>query len=113
MHLDILFKAGMPPISILGEPGAQGAGMTGTHGIGVNTPIAAAVAAATAGLAIDMHIPKGGMFTNGLLSIILAAATPPVTLLTGRTFKVEGAIPKLHIIIAPEVTSLPIHLLSA
>lgn len=33
--------------------GVQGATVVGTHGIGVSTPIAAAVAAATVGLAID------------------------------------------------------------
>ena len=55
----------MPPIVTIGEPGAQGAGVTGTHGIGVNTPKAAAVADATAGLAMDMHMPKGGMLVIG------------------------------------------------
>ena len=39
--------------SAVGDPGAQGAGMTGTHGIGVRTPSAAAVAAATVGFAGD------------------------------------------------------------
>jgi hypothetical protein len=35
------------------------------HGIGVNTPMAAAVAAATAGFAGDMHMPNGVMFAIG------------------------------------------------
>ena len=35
------------------------------HGIGVSTPSAAAVAAATIGLASDVHIPNGGMLTTG------------------------------------------------
>jgi hypothetical protein len=78
------------------------------QGIGVNTPKAAAVAAATVGLAIDIHIPNGGMFTKGLLSIMLAAGAPPIILFTGNTLRALGATPKLHIIIAPEVTSLPI-----
>lgn len=34
-------------------PGAQGAGITGTHGIGVSTPMAAEVAEATVGLDND------------------------------------------------------------
>jgi hypothetical protein len=59
--------------STVGDPGAQGIGITGMHGAGVNTPIAAAVAAITAGLFGELHIPNGGMFTTGSLSIMLAA----------------------------------------
>jgi hypothetical protein len=36
------------------------------HGMGVKTPKAAAVAAATVGLAKDEHIPKGGTLTIGM-----------------------------------------------
>jgi hypothetical protein len=36
------------------------------HGMGVSTPKAAAVAAATEGFAGDMHMPKGMMFTKGM-----------------------------------------------
>jgi hypothetical protein len=36
------------------------------QGIGVSTPNAAAVAAATAGLAGDIHIPNGMMFVMGM-----------------------------------------------
>ena len=78
------------------------------QGIGVNTPKAAAVAAATAGFAGDMHIPKGGMFTIGLLSIMLAAGAPAAVLFVGKTFKVLGVTPNEHVITAPEVTSCPI-----
>ena len=53
MHLHVLFTAGFPPTNTVGEPGAQGAAVTGTHGCGVRTPIAAAVAAATCGFAMD------------------------------------------------------------
>jgi hypothetical protein len=49
----VLFSAGIPPISTVGEPGAQGVVVAGMHGIGVSTPSAAAVAAATVGLAGD------------------------------------------------------------
>jgi hypothetical protein len=71
----------------------------GIHGIGVKTPIAAAVAAATCGLDIDMHMPKGGMLTIGLFSMIVAAAGPPAfTIPTGSTFSADGAAPKVHII---------------
>lgn len=42
-----LFSAGMPPIITVGEPGFHGPAGTGMQGIGVSTPRAAAVAAAT------------------------------------------------------------------
>lgn len=55
----------MNPIMTADAPGAQGAGMFGTHGIGVRTPEAAAVAEATVGFDMDVHMPKGPMFTKG------------------------------------------------
>ena len=95
----------MLAIMTVGEPGTHGAGMTGVHGIGVSTPIAAAVAEATAGLARDMHTPKGGIFTNGFWSMIFAAGGPPtIVLLIGSTFSVLGATPNVHIIMAPATT---------
>ena len=107
MHLQVLFTAGFPPISTVGEPGAHGAAITGMHGMGVNTPAAAAVAAVTWGFAIDVHIPKGIMFVMGTLSIIHAAGILlHITLAFGRTLNTDGAIPKLHINCAPEVTIL-------
>ncbi len=65
MHLQVLFKAGVPPIITVGEPGAQGAVVTGIHGCGVSTPDAAAVAEATCGLDGVVHMPKGAMFIMG------------------------------------------------
>jgi hypothetical protein len=102
--LEVLFSAGMPPIRQVGEPGTQGM-VTGTQGIGVSTPMAAAVAAATVGLAIDMHMPNGGILVIGTQSMIVAAGVVASVLLTGSTFKTEGAMPKVHIIIAPAVTN--------
>ena len=79
------------------------------QGIGVNTPRAAAVADATAGFARDVHIIKGGIFTNGLLSIILAAGLLLVIVLFfGKTIKLEGPVPKVHNIEAPIQTNCPI-----
>ena len=49
--LDELFNAGILAIFTVALPGDQGAGVTGMQGIGVNTPKAAAVAAATIGFA--------------------------------------------------------------
>jgi hypothetical protein len=104
MQVQVLFSAGMPPIMVVAEPGVHGLVVTGTHGMGVKTPSAAAVADATVGLAIDMHIPKGGMFVMGIKSMMLAAGAVALTLFTGNTFSAEGAIPKVHIMTAPEVT---------
>ena len=104
MQVHVLFSAGIPPIMQLAEPGVQGVVVTGTQGIGVNTPRAAAVAEATAGLAIDMHMPKGGMFVIGTKSMMFAAGVVALTLLTGKTLRADGAIPNEHIITAPAVT---------
>jgi hypothetical protein len=71
MHFEELLRPGAPPTNTVGIPGAQGA-VTGTHGPGTGAPKAAARAAMTAGLAGELHIPKGTMFTNGLLSRMLA-----------------------------------------
>jgi hypothetical protein len=75
MHIsfELSFSAGMLATKTVGAPGAQGATVLGIHGMGVRTPIADAVAAATVGLAKLVHIPNGWMFTMGTLSIILAA----------------------------------------
>lgn len=106
LHIDELLSAGWPPISTVGEPGAHGATVTGVHGIGVNTPSAAAVAEATAGLERLMHTPKGGMFANGLLSMIVAAGLfsiikgGPV----GITIRLLGAAPNEHISEAVAIT---------
>jgi len=65
MHVEVLFKAGMLAMRTVGEPGVHGATTTGMHGMGVKTPNAAAVAAATAGFAGLIHAPKGMRFTMG------------------------------------------------
>lgn len=97
MSFELLFKAGKFPKSTVGEPGAHGADIAGIHGIGVNTPSAAAVAEATVGLAIELHIPKGRIFAIGTLSMILAAGILLlITLLFGSTIRQDGAAPKLH-----------------
>lgn len=107
MHLHVLFTAGFPPTNTVGEPGAQGAAITGIQGIGVNTPSAAAVAAATCGFAMEVHIPKGMMFIIGTLSVIQAGGILlHKILLVGSTFSTDGAIPKLHISCAPDVTMI-------
>jgi hypothetical protein len=77
-------------------PGVHGAAVIGVHGIGVRTPAAALVAAETVGLLIELHMPNGIMFTNGLESIILAAGTGDKTPLIGKTIKLDGATPNEH-----------------
>jgi len=61
MHFDVLSSIGCPPSITVGAPGTQGVEVTGMHGIGVSTPNAAAVAAATAGFDRQRHIePQHG-----------------------------------------------------
>ncbi len=94
----------MLAIKTVCEPGDHGAGITGTQGIGVNAPNAAVVAAWTAGLDNDEHMPKGRMFTNGLLSMMFASGVPVVVRFTGNTCSTLGAAPKLHFKTAPMQT---------
>jgi hypothetical protein len=102
MHLETLSSAGMLAIITVGAPGTHGALVTGMHGIGVSTPSAAAVAAATIGLAGELQTPNGMMFTSGTWSMMLAAGGPShSTLFLGRTTSDDGAAPKVQVIIAP------------
>lgn len=106
-------KAGMPPSFTVELPGDQGAGVSGMQGIGVRAPMAAAVAAATVGFAMDLHIPNGRMLSIGMLSRMLAAGVVVKTLFTGSTTSEPGAAPKEHWIMAPAQTCLPISRLVA
>jgi hypothetical protein len=65
MHLEVLSSAGILPIMTVGAPGIHGALVAGMQGIGVSTPSAAAVAAATIGLAGELHTPNGIIFIKG------------------------------------------------
>src|SRR5438477_2096652 len=94
MQVDVLLSAGMLASMVVAEPGVQGDVVTGIQGIGVRTPRAAAVAEATVGLAMDIHMPKVGMFVMGMKSMILAAGAPQLVRLVGRTIRDEGATPK-------------------
>jgi hypothetical protein len=108
IHLEELLSAGMLATSTVGEPGTQGAAVTGIQGCGVSTPNAAAVAAATMGLAMELQTPKGRMFNIGLLSMILAIGIEVRTRLAGSTMRLLGAAPKLHCKAAPPHTIFPI-----
>jgi hypothetical protein len=108
-QVDPATSTGAPPAMVCGAIGIHGAGTTGTQGIGVNTPRAAAVAAATIGLANDWHMPNGAMFAPGATSVMVATGRPSTIGLGATTVRVEGARPKLHMIIAPETAhGLPI-----
>jgi len=107
MSLQLLSSAGILPMVTLALPGAHGAAVTGTHGMGVRTPNAAVVAAATVGFDGELHIPKGGMFTMGLLSMMFAAGTVAFTWFAGSTMSDDGATPKLHCNTAPMTTWAP------
>ncbi len=106
IHLAELLRAGKLLINTVGAPTTQGATVTGIQGIGVNTPRAAAVAATTIGLAIELHIPNGGILTIGAKCIIVAAKGPPTIVggPCGMTINELGETPKLHFIIAPITT---------
>jgi hypothetical protein len=97
MHFEVLLSIGTPPNNTVGDPGVHGVVVLGMHGIGVNTPSAAAVAAATVGFAGDMQTPNGRIFTIGAWSIIFAATCLPHSArFTGNTCSTEGAAPIVH-----------------
>ena len=95
LQLQVLLSDGILAISTSLVPGVQGAGVTGMQGIGVKTPSAAAVAAITAGLEGELHIPNGRIFNNGMWSMMVAAGMLLVkTRLVGNTTSELGAAPK-------------------
>jgi len=112
MHisLHVLSNDGMLPSKTVGAPGVHGAVVAGMQGMGVSTPKAAEVAAATVGLARLRHIPKGNMFTMGLLSMTFAAGwLLDMTRFIGSTTNALGAKPCEHINCAPLTTCIGIN----
>jgi hypothetical protein len=97
MHVSVSLKHG-PAVDIMfGFDEIQGATIAGTHGIGVSTPSAAAVAAATVGFERVEHIPNDAMFNIGTKSMIVATGIPQIRTGTfGRTTSGHGAIPNEH-----------------
>ena len=92
---ETLSSEGKFPSNTVGAPVIQGAGVAGMQGIGVSTPRAAAVAAATTGLEGDVHMPKGMILVIGIWSMMLASGTwLVITLLVGSTTSELGAKPK-------------------
>src|SRR5664280_2659721 len=109
INLETLSSAGALPSMTVGAPVTHGAGVFGMQGIGVSTPSAAAVAAATVGFANEVHMPNGMMLTIGTWSMMLASGTWSVKVsFFGRITRELGAMPKLHCIIAPIQTCIGI-----
>ena len=78
----------------------------GTQGAGVKTPIAADVAAITAGLVGAEHIPNEAMLVIGKKSIMFARCMPAInTVLDGFTVKGHGIMPKVQVINADVTTN--------
>ena len=94
VHLLVLFSAGMPRTMTVAEPGAQGV-VAGTHGVG--TPAAAAVS--------TLQVPNGGMLLIGMQSMMLAVGLTSAETSGGATTNTDGAVPDVHCICAPIVTS--------
>lgn len=104
LHVQALWSAGIFPSVTLVAPGTQGV-VTGTQGIGVSTPRAAAVAAATVGFDGVVHMMKDGMFAIGAQSMMVAAGTfETFTIGVGVTTRVAGPVPNVHTIAAPMTT---------
>jgi len=96
----------LPSSSTSGAPGNQGERVAGTHGIGVGTPSAAAVAAMTLGLAGLLHIPNEGMSRRGMTSKTVASGCSPVsTGFRGNIGIGTASLPKLHERTEPRLTS--------
>jgi hypothetical protein len=105
LHFDVEVSAGKFATITVGAPGTHGATVVGVHGPGVNTPSAAAVSEAVAGLVNDMHTPNIGMFMNGLLSMMFAIGFDSAsTLFIGVTMIGAGDAPNEHIRLSPITT---------
>jgi hypothetical protein len=97
-------SAGAPFSRVFVVPGSHGPVGTGMHGMGVNTPSAAAVAAATVGFESEVQAPNGQTVTTGAWSVTFPAGEPARHWCTGSTTRDAGATPKLHIAVAPATT---------
>ena len=98
-------NAGCPCTNTCGFPGIHGEVTAGMQGMGVKTPMAADVAAATVGLESVLHMPKGMIFTMGAKSMIFPLGTLlNISVRPGDAINEEGAMPNVHDIIAPVTT---------
>jgi hypothetical protein len=98
-HIQVFPTHATGPVvnNTVGLVGIQGAAIAGRQGIGVRTPNAAAVAAATIGLARLIHIPNMAIFNIGTKSVTQAAGMPPIkTPLVGKIVRGAGVAPNEH-----------------
>src|SRR5947209_3101617 len=105
------------PQTVTGAGGSHGSEVAGTHGAGVNTPSAAVVAACTAGLTGELHIPNVMMFVSGTKSVTTArGASGGDAVATcggpGVRASSEGLAPISHASCAPLATRIAITSLS-
>jgi len=104
-HIAPWASTGRPPTTVRGAAGVHVPVVAGMHGIGVSTPSAAAVAAATWGLASDVHIAKVATFTRGAASVTVATGRPSTsTRGVGSATSVAGAVPNEQLTVADVVT---------
>ena len=96
---------GLPSINIPAFVVDQTPAGAKLHGWGVNTPIAAAVAAATCGFIIEEHIPKEDKLTSITVAIGFEL---PKQLEFDETFILHGTVPNGQVILAPLTTTTPI-----
>jgi hypothetical protein len=97
MQVSPLQATGQSDDRTAGFVGIQGEVTAGAHGIGVNTPKAAAVAAATVGFDNAEHIPNVAILTTGIKSVIVATGNPPAkTRAFGTTTRGDGVVPNEH-----------------
>jgi hypothetical protein len=100
-HMQVLLavRAGWPAIKVV-ETGIHGVS-TGTQGIGVRTPSAAAVADATSGFESVEHMPNVAILTISEQSMVAAGRFSIITIASGNTLSGAGTIPNEHCVTAP------------
>lgn len=109
-NVEPCIRQGVEHTVICGATGVHVPTVTGVQGCGVSTPIAAAVADATAGLAIELHNPIGVILAPAAQSFIVAVGLPPVsTFVAEVAFKVPGDIPQVQTMVAPVTAISPIN----
>ena len=104
MHLQSCVRQGFPCAKTILPAGIH-ALVAGMHGCGVNTPSAAAVAAATCGFANDEHIPKGLILIIDFASVKVATGLPLIWIIGALVaFNTDGVVPNEHATVAPLFT---------
>jgi hypothetical protein len=77
------------------------------QGIGVSTPSAAAVAAATVGFNAELHMLNVGILVTGTQSFMFAAGGPCAAVVAAITASVDGKVPFVQVSNDPAFTNFP------